>query len=231
MPKLFSNNNKKFLAQIDKPEKELNKFICENWENLFIGLTLITSEFPLKGNVRSLGNNGRIDILAYNPETKKFVIFELKKDYDKNISDQAADYRDYVQDNFSEVYLHSTQKYEVELPKFTLINQSNVEIILIAKRFSLTQIERVKKLKENTITLIKYFWFEDDLILTDYINNNPDDVKINNINHNSPVFEVNKYINTKKVEQINRIINQDFDALGTYANTKILEEMVEIVNL
>ena len=111
MPKLFSNNNKKFLAQIDKPEKELNKFICENWENLFPSLTLITSEFSLKGSVRSMGNNGRIDILAYNPETKKFVIFELKKDYDKNISDQAADYRDYVQDDFSEVYLHSTQKY------------------------------------------------------------------------------------------------------------------------
>ena len=209
MPKLFSNNNKKFLAQIDKPEKELNKFICENWENLFPSLTLITSEFPLKGNVRSLGNNGRIDILAYNPETKKFVIFELKKDYDKNISDQAADYRDYVQDNFSEVYLHSTQKYEVELPKFTLINQSNVEIILIAKRFSLTQIERVKKLKENTITLIKYFWFEDDLIFIDYINNDPDDVKIESIN-------------TKKVQQIGVIVNQDPDTfeIDRYFNLK-----------
>ena len=99
------------LELTDKSEQELNEFICENWENLFPSLTLITSEFSLKGSVRSMGNNGRIDILAYNPETKKFVIFELKKDYDKNISDQAADYRDYVQDDFSEVYLHSTQKY------------------------------------------------------------------------------------------------------------------------
>ena len=209
MPKLFSNNNKKFLAQIDKPERELNKFICENWKNLFPSLTFITSEFPLKGNVRSLGNNGRIDILAYNPETKKFVIFELKKDYDKNITDQAADYRDYVQDNFSDVYLHSTQKYEIELPKFTLINQNNVEIILIAKRFSLTQIERVKKLKENTITLIKYFWFEDDLIFIDYINNDPDDIKIESIN-------------TKKVAQIGVIVNQDPDIfeIDRYFNLK-----------
>lgn len=175
MAKLFSNSNKKFLKQVVKPEKDLNKFICENWKDLFPNYTFIASEFPLKGNVRSLGNNGRIDILGYNPETKKFIIFELKKDYDKNITDQSADYRDYVQDNFSDVYLHSTQKYEIALPKFTEINQDKVEIILIAKKFSSTQIDRVKKIKDNNITLIRYFWFENDLIFIDYINNDPDD--------------------------------------------------------
>ncbi|MDR0606711.1 MAG: hypothetical protein LBG80_20770 [Bacteroidales bacterium] len=196
MPKLFSNSNKKFLKQVEKPEKELNKFICENWKDLFPNYTFISSEFPLKGNVRSLGNNGRIDILGYNPETKKFIIFELKKDYDRNITDQSADYRDYIQDNFSDVYLHSTQKYEIVLPKFTEINHDKVEIILIAKKFNLTQIDRVKKIKDNNITLIKYFWFEDDLIFIDYINNDPDDIKI-------------ETTNTKKINEIKNIITQD----------------------
>jgi len=196
MPKLFSSSNKKFLKQVEKPEKELNKFICDNWKDLFPNYIFIASEFPLKGNVRSLGNNGRIDILGYNPETKKFIIFELKKDYDRNITDQSADYRDYVQDNFSDVYLHSTQKYEIVLPKFTEINQDKVEIILIAKKFSMTQIDRVKKIKDNNITLIKYFWFEDDLIFIDYINNDPDDIKIENTN-------------TKKINEIKNIIAQD----------------------
>lgn len=182
MPKLFSNNRKKLFSIIDKPERELNKFICENWNILFPKLTFIVSEFSLIGNVRSSGNDGRIDVLAYNPENNKFVIFELKKNYDKNITDQAGDYRDYIQDNFAEIYLHATQKYNIELPKFTKINQSNIEIVLIAKKFSLTQINRVKKMKENNITLIKYFWFEEDLILIDYINNDPDDEKIENIN-------------------------------------------------
>jgi hypothetical protein len=157
MPKLFSTQNKKFLKQIDKSEKDLNRFICEHWKDLFPKLTLISSEFPLKGNVRSIGTNGRMDILAYNPQTKRFVIFELKKDYDRNITDQAADYRDYVQDNFSELYLLSTQKYDIDLPKYIEINATQLEIILIAKKFSVTQIERVKKQKENLITLIKYF--------------------------------------------------------------------------
>lgn len=100
MPKLFSSKNKVFLKQIDKSEKDLNKFICDNWKNLFPKLTFIASEFPLKGNVRSIGTNGRMDILAYNSQTKRFVIFELKKDYDRNIIEQAADYRDDIQDNF-----------------------------------------------------------------------------------------------------------------------------------
>lgn len=209
MPKLFSTQTKKFLKQVDKPEKELNKFICENWKSLFPKLTFISNEFPLKGNVRSIGTNGRMDIVAYNPQTKRFVIFELKKDYDRNITDQAADYRDYVQDNFSDVYLLSTQKYDIGLPKYLEINTNQVEVILIAKKFSITQIERVKKSKDNTITLIKYFWFEDDLIFIDYLNNDPDEEKIESIN-------------TKKVQQIGAIVNQDPDVfeIDRYFNLK-----------
>ncbi len=209
MPKLFSNQNKKFLLQIDKPEIELNKFICDNWNSLFPKLTFIASEYPLKGNVRTIGTNGRIDIFAYNPEYKRFVVFELKKEFDKNITDQASDYKDFIQEYFSDVYLQTTQKYNISLPKYLEINQNQVEIILIAKKFSLTQIERVKKLKENFITLIKYFWFEDNLIFIDYINNDPDDIKI-------------EAVNTKKIKQIGSLIQQDPDLyeIDRYFNLK-----------
>lgn len=184
MPKLFSSQDKKFLKQIDKAECVLNRFLCENWKFIFPQYIFIASEFPLKGNVRSLGNNGRIDILAYNPTTKRFVIFELKKDYDKNITDQVADYRDYVQDNFSDIYLKSVQKYDVNLPKYDKIESDKIEIVLVAKRFSTTQIDRVRKKnqKENIVTLIRYFWFENDLVFIDYINNDPDEAKVESTN-------------------------------------------------
>ncbi|OEG71241.1 hypothetical protein ATZ36_15685 [Candidatus Endomicrobiellum trichonymphae] len=100
MPKLFSGNNKKFLLQIDKPERELNKSICENWKDLFQNYSFIANEFHLNGNVRSnLGTSGRIDIFGFNPKPKRFIIFELKN-YDRNIADQVADYRGYIQNNF-----------------------------------------------------------------------------------------------------------------------------------
>ncbi|GAB4128184.1 MAG: hypothetical protein OHK0045_15420 [Raineya sp.] len=198
MPKLFSSSVKKFLKQINKPESELNKFICENWASLFSNFIFISSEFPLKGNVRSIGTSGRIDILAYNPNSKRFVIFELKKEYDKNITEQVSDYREYIEDNFADVYLKTTQQYNVDLPKFQEMDLKQIEIVLIAKKFSITQIERVKKNKENNITLIKYFWFEDDLIFIDYLNNDPDEERIESID-------------SKKVRLVKEIVNQDPD--------------------
>lgn len=95
MPKLFSSNSKKFLLQIDKPEKELHKFICENWKDLFTkNYKFIGNEFPLKGNVRSSGDtSGRVDILGFNSKTKKFIIFELKKDYNKILQDKRMNIR------------------------------------------------------------------------------------------------------------------------------------------
>ncbi|MEG1075792.1 MAG: hypothetical protein RSD89_01670, partial [Mucinivorans sp.] len=209
MPKLFSSQSKKFLMQIDKPEKDLNQFICDNWLSLFPHLKLVASEFSLAGNVRDIDKSGRIDILAYNPSTRKFVVFELKKDYDRNITQQASDYLDFVQENFEKVYLGAYQTYKCDLPEFTQVIRDQVEIVLIAKRFNPTHIERVKKSKGNNITLIKYYWFEDNLIFIDYINNDPDAVNIESIN-------------AKKINKIKQIVDQDpdYSAIEQYFGLK-----------
>ncbi|MET7038467.1 hypothetical protein [Elizabethkingia miricola] len=175
MLKLYSTDNKKFLKQVNKSEAELNRFISENWKEFFPHFTFIKSEFALDGNVRSKGGSGRIDILAFNPKTKKFVIIELKKDFDKNIRNQASDYRDFVEDNFAKIYLLATQSYDVALPKYSDISEDSIELILIAKTFSPADVDKAKKSKSE-ITLIKYMWFENQLLLIDYLNNDPDDL-------------------------------------------------------
>lgn len=175
MLKLYSTANKKFLKQVSKSEAELNKFLSENWSEFFPHFTFVKNEFILDGSVRSKGSSGRIDMLAFNPKSKKFVVFELKKDFDKNIRNQASDYRDFVEDNFSKIYLLSTQKYGVALPKYEEIAEDSIELVMIAKAFSPTDVDKAKKSK-NEITLIKYMWFEDQLLLIDYLNNDPDDL-------------------------------------------------------
>jgi hypothetical protein len=175
MLKLYSTDNRKFLKQVNRSETELNRFLSENWKEFFPHFIFIKNEFILDGNVRSKGSSGRIDILAFNPKTKKFVIFELKKDSDKNIRNQASDYKDFVEDNFAEIYLLSTQKYNVPLPVYSDISKEAIELILIAKTFSQTDVDKAKKSK-NEITLIKYLWFENQLLLIDYLNNDPDDL-------------------------------------------------------
>ena len=218
MPKLYSTKDDTFLRIIDKSERELNAFICEKWKSIFPQYTFIKSEFSLNGSVRSAtGNGGRIDILAYNPETKRFVIFELKKDYDRNITDQAADYRDFMQDNYANIYLQATQDYHADLPVYSEIQTDKVEIVLIAKHFSHAQLERVKGLnkKANLITLIRYFWFEDNLIFIDYVNNDPEEKKV-------------EATNTRKLNAIKAIVMQDgplADAAAYFGMFKASEEL------
>lgn len=175
MLKLFSTDNKKFLKTVHKSEAELNKFLSENWASFFPQYTFIKSEFTLDGNVRSKGGSGRIDILAFNPKTNRFVVFELKRDYDKNIRNQISDYKDFIEDNFAKIYLLSTQKYNAPLPIYSAISEDSIEVIMIAKSFSTNDIEKARKGK-NEITLIKYLWFENQLLLIDYLNNDPDDL-------------------------------------------------------
>ena len=198
MLKLYSTDNKKFLKTIHKSEAELNKFLSDNWMNFFPQFTFIKSEFSLDGNVRSKGGSGRIDILAFNPKTNKFVVFELKRDIDKNIRNQVSDYKDFIEDNFAKIYLLSTQKYGAILPKYVAISEDSIEVVMIAKIFAANDVDKARKSK-NEITLIKYLWFENQLLLIDYLNNDPEDLiekenaekikKIKSIIDNKPELE------------------------------------------
>lgn len=192
MLKLYSTDNKKFLKTIHKSETELNKFLSDNWKHFFPQYTFIKSEFTLEGNVRSKGGSGRIDILAFNHKSNKFVVFELKRDVDKNIRTQVGDYKDFIEENFAKIYLLSTQKYEVPLPKYEAISEESIEVVMIAKTFPSKDIDKTRR-GVNEITLIKYLWFENQLLLIDYLNNDPDDL-------------IEK-ANAEKIKKIKSIVN------------------------
>jgi hypothetical protein len=145
MPKLFSITGKKILKQVQKSETELNNFLTNHWEYIFPNFRFIKNEFSLTGNVRSDESSGRIDIFAFNPKSNKFIVFELKKVFDKNISQQASDYKDFIEDNFAEIYLEITQKYGIKLPSYHEISKDQIEIIFIAQKFTQTHITSVGK--------------------------------------------------------------------------------------
>jgi hypothetical protein len=171
MQKLFSNQAKQLLSPVVKSEQDLQQFICDNWKGLFPEYTFITQEFKLKGAVHG-ASSGRIDILAYNPATKRFVFFELKKNYAKNVGHQAANYRHFIHTNFSEVYVDALQKHKATLPDKEFVNAKEVETVLIAGEFVPNQISQAET--ESLVTLIEYNWFDNDLVLFDYVHNAPD---------------------------------------------------------
>jgi RecB family endonuclease NucS len=66
-----------------KLEVDLKKLFEANLDKL-LGLMLVKSEFTIK--------NGRIDTLAFDPQSKAFIIIEYKRDKNYSVVDQGFMY-------------------------------------------------------------------------------------------------------------------------------------------
>lgn len=196
MSRLFSIQNNSILKVVNNSEVELNRLLEAQWRSIFPQYTFIKSEFRLEGSVRSNGSSGRIDILAFNAKTSRFVVFELKKDMNKNVRQQASDYKDFIEDNFQNIYLSATQKYKIDLPNYFEMSSDNVEIVIMSKQFTETDINNIRN-KGKDITLIKYCWFENDLFFYDYINNNPSELDTKRVSFNGMNPNQNKIVKPK----------------------------------
>ncbi|NJM78486.1 MAG: hypothetical protein HC854_00500 [Flavobacterium sp.] len=133
----------------------------------------------------------------------------------------------------------SLQKHKAPLPLFDKISQDSIEVVMIAKNYSSTDIERVKKsTSKNLTTLIRYMWFENELLLIDYINNDPDDLiekenaeklkKIKNIieNKKSLYADVESFLFGK--EEAQRLFKIFYEALNKLGKTKLLVQASKI---
>ena len=133
----------------------------------------------------------------------------------------------------------SLQKYKAPLPLFDKISQDSIEVVMISKNYSSTDIERVKKsISKNLTTLIRYMWFENELLLIDYINNDPDDLiekenaeklkKIKNIieNKKSLYADVESFLFGK--EEAQRLFKIFYEALNKIGKTKLLVQASKI---
>lgn len=176
---LFAEKGKTRIPILGNSEKDLNKHIEKNWSYLFPHLVFIKSEFLLKGVVTGKDGSGKVDILAYNPNTKRFIVIELKRDENRYIRDQANYYRQYIEQNFDRIMLRVNEKYNVNLPLSDEINRDSVEIILIARKYSKADLQIIESDIYN-ITFIRYEWFaksNENYLLFEYLNNTPEEEK------------------------------------------------------
>ncbi|MFX1444474.1 MAG: DUF5655 domain-containing protein [Promethearchaeota archaeon] len=146
--KLVRLNEKKI-----RLEKDIQKIIEDNLNNIF-NLEFIETEFSVK--------NRRIDTLAYDSETKSFIIIEYKRDKSKSIVDQGYAYLGLLfeyQANF--VLKYNEVKGDNKLIKDFDWSQS--KIIFIANRF-------LEYSKEAVATKMPFeLWeiskFDDDILI------------------------------------------------------------------
>lgn len=159
---IIDTQNKTVYIEQNISEQTLQDILIQNFELFFPSLKLLESEFVLQGDVRRFGMSGRIDILALNKKNNQLVIFELKTNHSKNILIQALDYTDFIEIHKKNI-LHQIKNITKTELDILLKNQNQVEIILIAKKFSHPTFRRVEKINQS-IHLYEYKSFENNLL-------------------------------------------------------------------
>ena len=127
---LFDIVGKNILKQIPedsfKLEKDIQNLIETNLKEMF-NLEFIRSEFTIKNN--------RIDTLAYNSESKSFIIIEYKRERNFSVIDQGYEYLSLLINNKAEFIVEYNERLNQSLKRGE-IDWSQTRIIFVAPSFT-----------------------------------------------------------------------------------------------
>ncbi|MCF8336449.1 MAG: hypothetical protein K9I74_00550 [Bacteroidales bacterium] len=214
---LIDLNQKAKHRELNLHERDLSRIFYRNWSKIFPDLKLIQKEFTLQGEVRAKQTSGRIDFFAFNPSEKRFVVIELKVEYDKNIRNQIFDYVDFIEDNLDFIIMQSKKI----ISDININTKKPIELILISKYFKTNDYKRAKSIK-YPIKLIKYRLFKNySLILEEFNNINVEKENKLEISNNSHKKEESSYELVKFWEKFMELkdkqiinINEDYKIEG-----------------
>jgi len=135
-------------------EKDLQKLAEENLKTIF-GLEFISSEFGI--------HNFYIDTLAFDPETRSFVIIEYKKDKTLSVVDQGFNYLSLMLNNKSDFILEHNEKNKENLRRGS-VDWSQSRVLFIAPSFTPYQRGAIG-FKDLPIELWEVAIYENNLVL------------------------------------------------------------------
>lgn len=138
-----------------KKERELQHIFEANLAQI-MGLMLVKSEFTIK--------NKRIDTLAYDQESKAFVIIEYKRDRNSSVVDQGFTYLSLMLQNKADFIL----EYNEQNPKNQLtrsdVDWSQSRVVFVASDFTENQIEATN-FKDIAIELYEVKRYAEHLLI------------------------------------------------------------------
>ena len=136
-----------------KLEKEIQKITEENLQLIF-NLDFVKSEFQL--------NNFRIDTLAFDFESKSFVIIEYKRDKNYSVIDQGYAYLSLMLNNKADFILEYNESKATTL-KRNNVDWSQSKVIFISPSFTIHQKEAIN-FKDLPIELWEIKRYENNII-------------------------------------------------------------------
>jgi len=134
-------------------EKHIQKLTEENLDTVF-GWEFVASEFQV--------NNFFIDTLAFDPESKAFVIIEYKKDKSFSVIDQGVAYLSQMLDNQANFILEYNERLEKNLKRKD-VDWSQSRVVFIADSFTRYQ-QNAIGFKDLPIELWEVKFFENNLL-------------------------------------------------------------------
>ncbi|NDW18264.1 hypothetical protein D0T53_06850 [Dysgonomonas sp. 216] len=189
-------------------EKDIQTLVEKNVD-ILLHLEFIRSEFSL--------NNFRIDTLAFDIETKSFVIIEYKRDKNFSVIDQGYAYLSLMLNNKADFILEFNESRQTTL-KRSDVDWSQSRVIFISPQFTNYQREAIN-FKDLPIELWEIKRFENETISFEQIQKFSAKESIKTISRSDKtVEEVNKEI--KVYTEQDHLLKVDFETRELYENVK-----------
>ena len=156
--KLQSNSINSLKEKPFKLEKEIQQLFEANLNEL-MGLQLVKSEFSIK--------NKRIDTLAFDPETKAFIIIEYKRSKNISVVDQGFTYLSLMLENKADFIVEYNETLKTNL-KRSEVDWSQTRVVFVSTSFTENQ-KTATNFKDIAIELWEIKRYENNLISVNQI--------------------------------------------------------------
>lgn len=203
---LFKNTSSQLTGIKEVPfklERDIQRLFEANLSTI-MAIELVRSEFTIK--------NKRIDTLAFDAQTKAFVIIEYKRDRNSSVVDQGLTYLSLMLQNKADFVLEYNETHKNNL-KRDEVDWSQSRVVFVSTSFTDNQREATN-FKDLAIELWEVKRFENDIISI------------------HPIRKSNAAESIKPIMQSNKDLKQVTDEIKTYTEESLLqgkpEEVVEL---
>jgi len=207
---IYANNKGKLNQIKEKPfklEKEIQTVFEENL-NIIMGLELVKSEFSIK--------NKRIDTLAYDSQTKAFIIIEYKRDKNISVVDQGFTYLSLMLENKADFIVEYNESLKKQL-KRNDVDWSQTRVVFVSTSFTENQ-KLATNFKDIAIELWEVKRYENDTVSITPIKKSRSAVSI------KPITEQNKKL--KAVQEEIKVYTEEEHLVKP---TEEIKELYEII--
>lgn len=198
---LYHQQKNIFSSLKEKPfklEKEIQKLFESNIEQI-TGFKFVRTEFSLK--------NVRFDTLAFDEESKSFVIIEYKRDRNYSVVDQGVSYLNLMLEYKADFIVEYNESCNKKLKRDD-VDWSQSKVIFVAPSFTSFQ-KQSSNFKDLPIELWEIKQFENDIIVINpikksssapsikQVQSSPNNTEISNVVKEIVVYDEDRFLQNK----------------------------------